>query len=332
MLVYSFLSDDTKCLPDFHDQDKDSICGQLLIYLITHYDKEQIEKALQFLFFPSPSIEKSGLAFKYHCDVSSLSVSLVYSKGVLTEPILDMLVQCNLLVKQLDIVQLVVLLDEELELSLFQRLVSICEAQSMSSIQSSLSDSLDKALLSKKEVFASYLLSKGVTPTHVSSSLAYDLLLSSPYCVPSAPSEDFKRIVCTCGPDVRAEFAAKSLAASHVSLFHQVLSSGSLDSSRVDLSSIVSLVLMNEDMKYLDEFLDTGACPDGVPGGSPPLAAVFRESLLTRETQVLLVVILVERGAAVKNLTNAFPDPMSPIHVATKLVLETSKTGYINSS
>ena len=326
-LLFLYLSDSTKDLPDFHEFDKDSFCGPLIIYLLNNYTKEKIEKALQFLFFPSPSVEKSGLAFKYPCDVSSLSVCLVYTRGVLTEPILDMLVQCNLQVKQTDVVQLVSALQES-ELSLFQRLVSICEAQSTTSCESAFSHLLDRSLLSRNRTFATYLISKGVTPTRLSSALAFDMLME----LNSAQNEDIIKIANACSPDVRAEFAAKSLAVSNLQLFHEILDTGALHSCYIDISTFICSPLMNEEMKYLNRFLDTGACPNGMVGSTSPMVAIFQGNTLnretpvplTRETQVLLVVILIERGASVINLTGAFPDPMSPVHVATKLVLETS--------
>ncbi|XP_019859701.1 PREDICTED: uncharacterized protein LOC100635005, partial [Amphimedon queenslandica] len=316
----------TENLPDFHEFDKDSFCGPLILYLLNNYSKEKIEKALQFLFFPSPSIEKSGLAFKYPCDVSSLSVCLVYTRGVLTEPILDMLVQCNLQVKQTDVVQLVSALQES-ELSLFQRLVSICEAQSTTSCESAFSHLLDRSLLSKNRTFATYLISKGVTPTRLSSALAFEMLME----FNSSQNEDIIKIANACSPDVRAEFAAKSLAMSNLQLFHEILDTGPLHSCYIDISTFICSPLMNEEMKYLNRFLDTGACPNGMVGSTSPMVAIFQGNTLnretpvplSRETQVLLVVILIERGASVINLTGAFPDPMSPVHVATKLVLET---------
>lgn len=226
-----------------------------------------------------------------------------------------MLIQCNILVSPSDLASIVEDMKPKRDFPLFERLISVCRAQSSDTCN--LSEVLDKALIAKNNPFAVHLLTvENVTPTLGSSSVAFNLLQNRPIPL-------FRKISSLAPPEVRADFAAKAVAASNVVYFDMALASGELKSSRVDLSLIVSVGLLNKDRRFLTAFLTTGASPDGVVGSPAPLTAVFRGSSLTHEAQVHVVIVLIEAGASIKHLSSAFTDPMSPLHVATKLVLET---------
>ena len=239
---------------------------------------------------------------------------LLYSKGIiLTEELLDKFIDCKLQVKTTDLVKLASEMKEE-HLPLFVKILSVCKSQCSKKFSLSLRDIVDKSLLAKPS-FAICLFEEGATPTRDASSLAFEFLLKKP--------QTYERVVIKCLPHVRAEFAAKCLTAGDEDLLKVTLESGPINSDLIDLSLIMCSKILDTNVSYVSKLIRTGASPDGVGGSTPPLKAVFKASALSRDSQVKVACILIGNEADIKNLSSAFHDPMSPVHAATKLALET---------
>ena len=105
---------------------------------------------------------------------------------------------------------------------------------------------------------------------------------------------------------------------------------GPIDSCAIDLARIMTSKLLLNRLDYVSVFINSGASPNGIAGNVTPIAAALRASQLPRRRQVDIVSILLDNGADIKNLSSAYQDPMSPVHVATKLALETGLTAYMS--
>lgn len=299
-------------LPDFHKEDRASICTQLISHLMSNCSPDQAKKCVNFLLITKPGYDKSGLAMRYPCDVSSVSVCSFYSMSLLNSSVLTVLVHLNLQVNASDITQLAHDCKND-EFDLFQKLVITCVKRSK--LKFDFSDALEKAAITNKSNFASFLLKLGAKPSKIAAPLLFDLLKSERSLL--------KTILDSCSPDVRAELVVKGLVSNDINLLLDAVESGRINSASIDLSKVMSSKILVENLHYIPKLIQTGACPDGVDGSTPPIVSVFGENHLSRHCQVDIVCILLENGAAINNLSNAFTDPMSPVHVATKLALET---------
>lgn len=238
----------------------------------------------------------------------------MYSKGALTEETLEHFVKSNLAVKPSDIVQLSSDMKDD-DVTLFGKLLSICRMQ-CGEASANLNEAVDRCLVSGRTHFALCLMEGGAVPADPSSvSHAFELLLKRP--------ETYEVVVRQATPQIRAEFLIRCLAAENERFLKITLGAGPIKSNAVDLSLVMMSHLIATNYYLITKLISSGASPDGLPSSLPPLKAVFKGTTLTRDLQARVACTLIENGADVKNLFGPYHDPMSPVHVATKLALET---------
>ena len=193
LFQFHIFIDCTKDLPEFHEQDKSSICSRILENIVVNFESAIAKECLDFLLFTKSGVPKSGLATRYPCNASSVPFRTLLEKGLLNLPILELLTQWKLIITQGDL-KLAVEYIPEKDLDLLKRLVTISQEQS--SFQTD-SETLDESLKCDKPVFAVFLITQGAIPTKAAALNSLSMIQSDPAIM--------RVLMKRCTPVIRAE-------------------------------------------------------------------------------------------------------------------------------
>ena len=308
----------TGLLPDVYDFDKGTICGRLLNSIVQSLPNYSANRCLNFLLFATPHVSKSGLAIDLPIDASSITVSQLIEKNLLTPSVLAILGEKGgMPVTHEDISQAVSTLPDK-QIDLFKELMKQLKRTKGGQATDYRSLLNTAVKLSKCEI-AQHLITRGGVPSFD------DILKVTEF---PAPALDLlKTMVKSATPASRAKLAMRGFMVNRSDLVTLAFSSGSVDGSEMDLCVIMNSYVLDTNINYIKSILRAG----GKPGrsedhSSTPIFSAIHSTVLSPTQQVDVVCMLIEGGASISHLCTIYPEEkMSPVHAATKLLISTSE-------
>ena len=277
VILYSFHSVEcTECLPDIHIIDRSLICGHLMLAIVTHYERKKACKALNFLVVVDPQVPNSGLATRYPCDVSLISLTVVLTRQVVTKPLMKFFVAKKMEVN-LSHVDLAIkkLTDEESEI--FRILLSSFLEQSKANAKCDLSDQLNESLDQKKLSFTTIL----VGSAKLTQQIAFKVLRSENK---QLISDMIKRADSV----LRAILLIQGYNTGDNSLVRDVLEAGPIDASHIDLNDVITSSVYLSHHEYIIKLIKLGACPNGLSlvSGTNTISTLFKAQHISLKGKV----------------------------------------------
>ena len=307
----------TGLLPDVYECDKGTICGRLLNFIVQTLPNSSAERCLDFLLYATPRVAKSGLAVGLPIDASSITVSQLIEKKLLTCPVLAVLGQKGgLPVTHDDISRAVETLPDK-QVDLFKELMKQLKRTGGRAIDyPSLLNTAVK--LSKCEI-AQHLITRGGVPS------SDDILKVTEFPIPAL--DLLKTMAKSATPAARAKLAMRGFMVNRSDLVTIAFTNGPIDGSEMDLCVIMNSYVLCSNINYIKQVLNSG----GKPGrsedySSTPIFSAIHSTVLTPAQQVDVVCMLIEGGASISHLCTVYSEEkMSPVHAATKLLISTGE-------
>ena len=290
------------------------ICTFIVSYLLNLPSDKPIANSstivpyLKFLLISIPSIPKSGLAVQLPCSTSKVSIYALFPE--LTEALLHGLLRNGTVVKHQDIDQAIVKL-KTTQCSFLQVMIDNYLQHNNTPLDMRILCRV--ALLHEKTNFVALLISYGAKPD---------------------PKEILDKISRKNMDPKLADYIAQgksvpdrtillkdALSSTNIEMAEAALDAGPIDPASVDLSECITSPALVRNPDLLKKLLRCKV----VPGGSKnnTLSLVLKDKMITREQQAEVVRLLLEWGAEVQQVCEAYEEQMTPIHAATKLALET---------
>ena len=307
----------TGLLPDVYDCDKGTICGRLLNNIVQSLPNYSADRCLNFLLFVTPRVAKSGLAVALPIDASSITVSQLMDKNLLTPSVLAILGEKGgMPVTHEDISQAVSTLPDK-QVDLFKELMK--QLKRTGGRATDYRSLLNTAVKLSKCEIAQHLITRGGVPS------SDDILKVTEF--PSPALDLLKTMAKSATPASRAKLAMRGFMVNRSDLVTIAFSSGSVDGSEMDLCVIMNSYVLDSNISYIKTILRAG----GKPGrsedhSSTPIFSAIHSTVLSPTQQVDVVCMLIEGGASISHLCTIYPEEkMSPVHAATKLLISTSE-------
>ena len=138
-------------------------------------------------------------------------------------------------------------------------------------------------------------------------------------------------VATSCSPERRTKLLFDTLqsGSSTKEEIESILKSGEILPDQVNLSTIITSPFLIQNHDILVTLFQYG-----IPASSPissstatvtPMSAVFRSKTLSRLQQAQLAELLVHHGAKLDDLSVVYSESLGPLHIATKLALETGE-------
>ena len=264
---------------------------------------------LKFLLISIPSIPKSGLAVQLPCSTAKVSICKLFPE--LTEVLLHALLRNGTVVKQKDIDQAIVKL-KTTQCSFLQVMIDNYLRHNVAPLDMSLL--CKDALRHEKTNFVTLLISYGAKPD------PKEIILYRNSRKNMDPKLAYYIAQGQSVPD-RTILLKSALSSTNIEIAKAALDAGPIDPASVDLSECITSPALLRNPDLLKKLLRCKV----VPGGSKnnTLSLVLKDKMITREQQAEVVQLLLEWGAEVQQVCEAYEEQMTPIHAATKLALET---------
>lgn len=295
-------------LPELSPDENLVFSNTLVELILRDRPRPSLTPYLHFMFISDPDVPRSGFA-NSACDTSKIQVYELYPG--LTLPLLQALLNCGTKVEDID-VRLAMTKFNKDHTPLLKLLIDKCQ---------------DKKLLNWDELCC-HAIKKQITPF-------VTLLIG--YGAKPDPNDvmqivDHKKmntklgayIVYNGSVELRTQLLKEALASGNAEMARIALDSGEIDPSTIDLSSCITSPAIVRNGELLGKLLQTGVTPNGIKD-EKAMSLVLQLKSLSRDQQAHVVLRLLEYGGDISQLSSAYEEPMSPVHAATKLTLETGQ-------
>lgn len=281
--------------------------------------KKQAKQSLEFIMFSSSTLPKSGFATKLPFDASSITISQLLEKGILTIKILVFLVDKGLLVSHRDVGKAASVLPDD-QVDLFRELVEQYVKRGGRALD--YTGLVETSVGLRKSSFASYLISCGGSP-----STAAVLKVAE---FPNFDGMLLRSMASKSSAIARSELAMIGFAKNNAELVSIAFNAGVLDPISLDLCAVMSSRVVASNIKYIIKLLDAGAKPcTSADGSTTPIRSALESKILTSAQQVSIVCMLLESRESVSHLCSVYhKERWSPVHCATQLLINTGTVRY----
>lgn len=258
--------------------DRALICGHLLLAIITYYEGDQAREALDFLVLVDSDIPNSGLATRYPCDVSLVSLTVVLTRQVLTKPLMEFFV-----VRKMEVnvshVDLAVRKLTDNENETFKSLLKSFLEQSQGGMDKcDLSDQLDESLDQNKTFFTTLLVEGRAKLTQ---QIAFKVLRSSDQSL-------IHLMMSRADSVLRASILVQGYSSGDGVAVESVLKAGPIDASHVDLNDLVISSVYLSHHEYIVKLVKLGASPNGLSlvSGANTISTLFKAQHMSLKGKV----------------------------------------------
>ena len=297
-------------IPNFHKFDEPLIVTKIIERLVKHKDPPMKKCAYLEVVLVKTKLHKSGFGVKYPCTFTNLSYadllpypSLQLLKAFIardyTVTIKDL--KSAVEISNKDNIEHIKLLTEKFgkRKELKQATTDICNT----------------LFISKKLYFVPFFLNIGAEPPPI------HIIRYVPFRTLDSTIAEYVGAVCD--QNFRTKVLHQCLTDGARQHSEILINSGKLIADDINLSDCIVSASLLKKPELVEDLIKAGVSPLGTSIRTTPLSVLCSSKDVTHSQLVHIGGILITHGASIHDLKILQEDKMSPVHVATKLALET---------
>ena len=300
----SFYSGSTYHVPNFHKFDEPSIVTEIIRNLSLNPEDKAVKKCAYIdAVLIKSHIPKSGFGAKYPCKANCVSIAelLPYPSVALIKALLSR--GCVVGVPDLNAVA------ETLSEEHVEHVKLLTEKFLSQGNKESTTEVCNKLLASKKLYFVPLFLPLGAKP---SPTTILDL----------KPFHELENSVAmyvakSCDPTLRTKILQSCLSEGNKYHVGLVMSSGEFLPQEINLSKFILSPALLKKPELVEDLIDAGVSPIRAA------SMLFSAKSVSRSQLTRIGEILITHGASIEEIRLVYEEKMPPVHIATKLALET---------
>lgn len=297
-------------VPKFHAFDEPIIITRVIERLLCTDDSVEVKCTYIETILVKSKIPSSGFGASYPCKLTNLCIA-----DLLPHPRVS-LVQALLFkgytVTIKDLKKATEILSEE-HVKVFQLL---CEhfitGKQLSQV---VTEICYEAISREKFYFVPFFLTMGVKP------LPGTILKTQPFHELDTTFAEY--VANECDPFLRTDTLKKCLTTGAKQHIVILLKSGKILPGNIDLSEFVLSPAVLKKPELVEDLIKVGISPLGFGSNHSPITVLFSSKSATPSQLARIGEVLISHGASMEEMKRAYDEKMTPVHVATKIALET---------
>ena len=297
-------------VPKFHEFDEPHIITKVIEKLVKCVDSPVKKCAYIEVILVKSKLQKSGFGAKYPCTFTNLSYIDLLPHP--TFQLLKALLSRNYMVTLKDLKGAVELFTQDK----IEHVKLLTEGfGTQKKFQQATTEICNMLIYSKKFYFVPFFLEIGAEPS------PYTIIEVMPYHELDNSVAEY--VAFACDSNFRTKVLHKCLSTGSKYHINVLLNSGRVIVNDINLSDHILSPILLRKPEIVEDLIKVGVSSLGSTIQRTPLSVLFASETVSSSQLVRVGEILITHGASIDDLKVANEEKMTPVHIATKLALET---------